>query len=47
MRRGARVYGFTWSEGADRVLTGLRQSVVVDKGYAEKHGLGVGDKLAM
>jgi hypothetical protein len=29
------------------VLTGLRQSVVVDKGYAEKHGLGVGDKLAM
>ncbi len=42
-----RVYGFAWSEGSDRVLAGLRAGAVVDKGYAEKHGLEVGGTLAM
>jgi putative ABC transport system permease protein len=42
-----RVYGFTWKEGSDRVLAGLRNGAIVDEGYAKKHSLEVGSALRM
>ena len=43
-----RVFNFNWSRGSDAVLTRLGASgAVLEEGYAEDHGLRVGESFAM
>jgi putative ABC transport system permease protein len=42
----ARTYEFRWSEGSDTALGALgRDGAILDKRFADDHGLGVGDRV--
>jgi putative ABC transport system permease protein len=42
------VFAFDWAEGDDTVLRGLdRQGAIVDEGWAQEHGLAVGERFSV